>query len=130
MITILTLKLLNLGYWLLRKDRQTPKRRGGTAAYINNYLNFSRRRDLETFTDEFLWIELKFNYTTSIFLCICYKPPNTNTDWMSRLETSVNQTLSESQALILMGDFIIDLLVDNSHSRAGLIYLTFIAFRK
>ena len=113
-------ELLIPGYWLLRKDRGTPKRRGGTAAYIDNHLNFSRRTDLETFTDEFLWIELKPNYTTSIFLCICYKPPNTNTDWMSRLETSLSQALSESQALILMGDFNIDLLVDNSHSRAWL----------
>ena len=39
---------------------------------------------------------------------------------MSRLETSLSKALSESQALILMGDFNIDLLVDNSHSRVWL----------
>ena len=87
--THLDSELLIPGYDLLRKDRQTPKRRGGTAVYINKHLYFSRRSDLETSIDEFLWIELKSKHATSIFLCICYKPPNTNTDWMSRLEISI-----------------------------------------
>ena len=108
------------GYNILRKDRTSAKHRGGVAAYIMNSLQFTRRHDLEKTSDELLWIELFSNFSPSILLCIGYRPPNTNLDWISRFELGLESAIAESPNLIIMGDFNIDLLTMNSLSKKWL----------
>ena len=60
------------GYTLVRKDRSDGKKGGGVVIYLKGTMVYTRRKDLEYIQDEFIWIELTFNYALPMLLCFTY----------------------------------------------------------
>ena len=91
----------------------------GPLVYIKSNLSFLHRTDLETNDLETIWIELK-NYKQKCFLIGYYYRQSSSTfDWITKIEKNIERVVSSNQReVILVGDFNINLLHDNSSTRS------------
>ena len=103
---------------MVRKDR-LHKDGGGLLMYIRKGLDFGHRRDLEMDTVEVIWIEIKLS-NKPILLSLVYRPPNADSisthNWLASMEEMLIHAYSENKAIVLTGDFNIDLLKPDLHN--------------
>lgn len=95
------------GFSLERKDRKDCKG-GGRVTYISDYLSYERRSDLEHNKLELMWLEIKPLKAISILVCFIYRPPNSQSDWMTDFESNLEEAFNEQKEVVLLGDFNID----------------------
>ena len=106
------------GYKLERYDR-TTKRRGGVRILILERCNYTRRHDLECYSDSFesCFIELQTTKTKLIIGSI-YRLPNTDVDEFMQTFRHVTEIIKKqtlSRHLIIGLDHNLDLLKSSSH---------------
>lgn len=104
-------------YSLVRRDRGA--RGGGVAMYVKKHLKFKLLNvDGEI---EQLWISVKLNGKNCSF-GVAYRSPSCNYGFfINELETALSVIVPESDVVVLMGDFNIDL--NNSDSLASIAFL-------
>ena len=85
---------------VFRKDRN--RQGGGVMIFVRNTIPATRRHDLET-DCELLWIELCVK-PSPILLGIFYRPPHTDSKYLSYLQHSL-ASISHSSSVVLCGDF-------------------------
>jgi len=94
------------GYSLFRKDRPT-RRGGGVALYVREQLEcieLGRGANEERF--ESLWVRIKGQaHTSDITVGVYYRPPDQEEEEVDEAFYRQLQAASQSQALVLMGDF-------------------------
>ena len=56
------------------------RRSGGVAVYVSTSIAVKRRKDLELYGFELLWVELKIG-SFRLFWGICYRPPGENLNY-------------------------------------------------
>ena len=91
--TILDSLLSITGYSLFRRDR-CKGRGGGVAAYVSNYLDITRRSDLESDQIESLWLEVKQNGAKSFLLAFVCRIPNATLEWYLLFLDSIHSTVT------------------------------------
>ena len=115
---------------LFRKDRQNS-RGGGVALFASEFLNVKRRSDLENDDLELLWVEIEI-YNFTVFLAVCYRPPNdtleSTTHFLNAMQFSLDSIERNPNSLIvLLGDFNAHFdasdLTSSTHFGARLYYL-------
>ena len=83
---------------------------GGVLAYVKNDIYWVRRFDFESPDVEILWLELKIINSRSLYLAVCYLPPNTTSLFKQTFIESIS-TVIESLlvdpccCILLIGDF-------------------------
>ena len=103
---------------LLRPSNENPDfrlRGGGVSIFVRDNLNFRHRNDL-TIMQPFMecsFIEIHFNNTKYLIGGI-YRPPNTDINLFTEHFNSLIEPLNSSHKLILLGDYNVDLLTNNS----------------
>lgn len=115
------------GYKVERLDReqvQLPFNKqgsGGIAVYIYKDMPFHRRMDLEAKDMESVWIQLCPQKRPAHLLCFAYRSPDYDiSSWLDKFELQITKAYLEGCDITIMGDFNIDLSVDNSHSKSWL----------
>ena len=87
-----------------RKDRVGDSH-GVVILYVKDTLHYTRRRDLEQNGIECLWIELVLKHKHILF-GLFYRPPSSNTAYLSSIEDSVHLAIDTGiQEIIVTGDF-------------------------
>ena len=81
------------GYSFTRKDR-AKSFGGGVGCYIQEDINWKRRSDLEKPSVEALWIEIFFQKSNSILLCIIYRPPDSSKHVDANFENNFEEMIS------------------------------------
>lgn len=99
-------------YAFERKDRKTHG--GGIGCYIKEDIKYTRRCDLESETLECMWLELKQRGRPAYFLGVYYRKPDTCIDHFEELEENIERVLTESNNVIVMGDFNVNMLSENN----------------
>ena len=106
------------GYDFIRKDRSNGKG-GGVGCYIEKDLNWQRRTDLEKENIEAIWIELFVKNSSSILICIIYRPPDSSKYLSSTFEEKLDDVLMttavEEKETIILGDINCDFLKPSDH---------------
>ena len=101
------------GYDIIRLDPHLPKSTG-LLAYCSKSITFNRLQNLENYSIESLWIEIKIKYSKPIILGFIYRNPAEHTDWYDRFSLLMDTVLLEGKEIIIMGDFNIDLSKPNT----------------
>ena len=89
------------GYSQFRQDRGS--RGGGVLVYVPDSCHCQRRRDLEDYTTEAIWIELHLKKCV-ILLCNIYRPPKADTSTLESLCDMIERASAEGKEVVLMGD--------------------------
>ena len=106
----LNIKIAIPGYNLFRHDRYSGSG-GGVAIYTSRTLNmYAHMYDLESDNIESLWIQIIQPNTSSIIVCILYRPPQILIEWYNHFESQLEKAYSVSHKIIVMGDTNIDFL--------------------
>ena len=111
------------GYRHVRKDRSEEVKYtygkssgGGVAIIYRQDLKLQIRSDLNTSSNEILWVSTTIKRKKT-FLAIVYRPQYLNiTSGENSIECSIQKANSMANDIIVIGDFNIDLLQDNSDS--------------
>ena len=91
-----------------RKDRQDGY--GGVCVYVRNTLNYKRRPEFEITDIESIWIEL-FVKHLRILIGVFYRPPNSGTDYLNKIEDSIHLALdARVNDIMVIGDFNLNML--------------------
>ena len=101
---------------MYRKDR-VNKKGGGIIIYVKNQLISTRRVDLEHSHIECVWIELTVSNHKNILVGSFYRPPNSKVDWYEHLEECMEKAYDDNKDIVIMGDFNIDLNLNNTQSQ-------------
>ena len=95
------------GYSFIRKDRAKGFG-GGVGCYIREDSNWKRRSDLKKPSVETLWIEIFFQKSNSILLCIIYRPPDSSkhldANFENNFEEMISLVIEENKETIVVGD--------------------------
>lgn len=95
------------GYTFERKDRIRGSH-GGVLCYIRSDIIYVRRSDLENTDIEAIWIEILVKNSSSILICIMYRPPDSSKylykDFDSSFDDMISLAVSENKESILSGD--------------------------
>ena len=106
------------GYTIERKDRDKGVY-GGVLCYIRDDINYQRRYDLEVAGIECIWIELLIFKSSSILVCIAYKPPDSSKyidkSFTTKFQDMISTTIVENKETIISGDLNCDYLVPRDH---------------
>ena len=105
-------------YQMTRKDRQAHG--GGIVIYTKSYLSCIHRDDLEIADVEMIWMEVRNNRQKPFLLCYCYRPPSSTSDWISKVESSIEKANTEQKEIIILGDFNFNLLNETSTAKQWL----------
>lgn len=101
------------GYTFIRKDRMTGIG-GGVGCFIRSDIDWQRRSDLESPEIESIWIEVFQKNTSSILICITYRPPDTSKhlhpEFNDKLSDILEIGLAENKETIIIGDINCDFL--------------------
>ena len=100
--TVLDSELLQ-DYCIFRKDR-VGRVGGGILVATKLNIRATRRLDLEKQDAEFVVIELIKPNKKSVLLYTFYRPPDSTTEPLQHLNTSLQNT-SESSCCVVVGDF-------------------------
>ena len=80
------------GYNLIRFDRTSLQKGGGTAIYYKSKLTAHHRQDLCCINMEAVWLEVTFLNKSKTLICSIYKPPNADfNNFKSILDKSLEQ---------------------------------------
>ena len=90
-----------------RKDRNFAG--GGILIYCSDTLFCTRRNELESPSEETIWIEVKLN-TISLLLCTVYRPPSANPNFWENFIHSVDKASEISNHILITGDINVDML--------------------
>ncbi len=108
------------GYNYERKDRASGTG-GGVGVYIKDGVPYIRRHDLENDSIEMLWLEICFKRTSSFFVGILYRPPDSSkhlsNDFDAAFEKSLEDLGSEDREKIILGDINCDYLKTNVNGK-------------
>ena len=91
---------------------------GGVGFYIHNKLRFRVRSDLRLITDDFesMWIEIDIKNNRNMLCGIFYRHPNSNLESFTySLYANIEKVHRESKYCIVIGDFNINLLNNDTH---------------
>ena len=69
---------------------------------------------LEQHNVETVWIEIQIKYCKPILLCFLYRNPAERIDWIDRFISMMDHAHNQTNDIIILGDFNIDLLKDNN----------------
>ena len=98
-------------------------RSGGVAIYVKQTLNVVRRRDLELYGLECVWIQVKIR-GHDILVCGIYRPLDANLDYWSLIHESIDRAKSTNvQDIVILGDLNNDLLVNNRSKKLQNLYI-------
>ena len=101
------------GYSFIRKDR-TNGNGGGVGCYIGDDIKWKRRLDLEKNSIEAIWIEILIEHSSSVLLCIIYRPPASSRyidpDFEANFEMMIRSANEEKREMIIAGDMNCDYL--------------------
>ena len=88
-----------------RKDRYTDSGYGGVMAWVSQEIYCKRMEIYEIEELEILWLELTL-YNVKLLLGVCYRPPNTKSDWWLRFDEMLN-LISDNYSghILITGDF-------------------------
>ena len=105
-------ELLIDGYNLIRNDRKTAHRGGGSAIYYNSKLWARQRTDLSSDLNiEATWLEVTFPNRSKMLVCSTYCPDKDSyQDYKSNLEIMLERASEESIEQMYIGDLNQDLL--------------------
>ncbi|XP_053406441.1 uncharacterized protein LOC123527061 [Mercenaria mercenaria] len=87
---------------------------GGVAIYVRSGLYATRRLDLEILGLETLWIELTLR-NKKLLVGGFYRPPDSNNEYWTLLEESIDRAHFHSNNVAITGDFNINVLNDQSN---------------
>jgi len=99
------------------------KHGGGVGLLVSNLLNFKHRTDLDLLNDciecTFIEIVSKINSQKPL-VGVIYRPPNTDCNrFLEHLEEILNKIRTENKVVYIMGDFNLNLLNSESHSKTN-----------
>ena len=110
--TLLTTTLLSSfvfvdGYNFERLDRKGKG--GGTAVYIKENINYTRREDLENDNVEGIWLEVYVKHSKSFIVGIIYRPPSSSKHISKNFDKTFLNTIKkinrEKKETLILGDF-------------------------
>ena len=94
---------------------------GGIAVCIYKNIPYLRREDLESKDIELVWIKLCPPKRPAHLVCFCYRCPQYDvTSWMNKFENQITIAYLGSSQISILGDFNIDLLVNNTSTKSWL----------
>jgi len=100
--------------------------KGGVGIYINDNIYFNKRDDLSVFIPhvfESIFVEIKTKAKEYVVIGIIYRPntaPKADLDIFTHTLAELNDIIaSENKCLLLLGDFNIDLLKFETHSKTN-----------
>ena len=99
------------GYSLERRDRNSTG--GGVACYIKSDVTYRRRSDLECSNLEILWLEIINNGSSSMFVAVIYRPPDSTSDFFQYAEENIENVFNVSRKVVVLGDFNCNMLTSN-----------------
>ena len=106
------------GYSFVRKHRATGAG-GSVGCYIRDDVKWKRKSDLERLSVEGLWIEIFFQNSKSILLCITYRPPDSSKHLDANFECNFEEIISlaskERKETIITGDLNCNYLNNADH---------------
>ena len=106
-----------------RRDR--PDRvGGGVIVYVKESVNCTLRHDLNVGGLECVWLELKINNRKYLYGTF-YIPPNSDQQYWSYFEQSIELALNTNIDIILTGDFNINQLNNNPNDKIGCLLTQF-----
>ena len=113
------------GYHVPIQSCRQNKRGGGVAIYLKDSLEFIVRPDLEIkheFTES-VFVEIDkslYNTNKNILIGCIYRVPNSDIETFNKeLDIVISHVSKEDKLIYLMGDFNIDLLKSNEHSKSS-----------
>ena len=105
---------------------RSERRGGGVSLLINDILNFSQRKDLDTMCSdvESLFIEMsekkELSSDKDVLIGVIYRPPDTNLDNFIEYMTLVMEKVKkENKYCYLLGDYNLNLLNAEKHNKTG-----------
>jgi hypothetical protein len=111
------------GYNRVVEHRNGVTSGGGVALFISNSFSYIERVDLKKHANinlEMLFVELKEPGLANKIVGVVYRPPDSNLDLFMSGFTCVLSSLTKSRAdCVIVGDFNIDLLKWESHTRTN-----------
>ena len=88
------------GHNLIRFDRTSLQRGGGTAIYYKSKLTAHHRQDLYCTDMKAVWLEVAFPNKRKTLICSIYKPPNADfNNFKSTLDKSLEQISTEGKEI-------------------------------
>ena len=103
------------GFTFERKDRNGLG--GGVGCFIQNKYTYVRRKDLENNDLELMWLEIKRTNSSSIFVGICYRKPDSNTLFFNNFEESIDHVISISENVMILSDLNCNMMTENNLSK-------------
>ena len=98
------------------RNKPTHDLETGLLMYIHQSIRFNRIKSLEQHNVETLWIEIQMKYSKPFLLCFLYRnPAEKRVDWIDRFISMMDKAYDYSKDIIVLGDFNMDLLKENSH---------------
>ncbi len=102
---------------------------GGVMIYILDSLNYIRREDLESMNMETIWIELTPRNHPRHLICVAYRSPDYTTNTLIDLfSEQLTNAYIECEQITILGDFNIDLLKYDNHSKTWLEIMEYYQF--
>ena len=104
---------------------RADKRGGGVSLLVKDNMNFSRRKDLDILSTEVesVFIELDKKEVTgnkNVIIGVIYRPPNSNLDtFFEYMNVVLEKKKKENKLCYLLGDYNIDLLKTETHTKTG-----------
>ena len=87
----------------------------GVLIYVKDTIAFVRRHDLEVNNTECIWVELKLCRNKNVLFAVFYRPPNSDMNYQTQIETSFGlATDTGINDIIITGDFNLNVLTDVS----------------
>ena len=101
------------GYKIERKDRydnnpNASGKGGGVLFYVADHINYARRNNLESPDIESIWLEIKLKNNKPFLVCSFYRPPSANTEWCENFSRQIENSLTISDEVYIMGDINFD----------------------
>ena len=90
-----------------RKDRNFAG--GGILIYCSDQLFCKRRYDIESPTEETIWIEITLN-SKVLMLCVTYRPPNSSNLFWDNFNYAIDKASETSNQILITGDINVDML--------------------
>ena len=104
-------------YSLVRRDRSSGGRGGGTAIYVHSFITYRVRHDLITDPAlEYICVELKLPFTAPVLILNVYRPPSSNAETDTSLATFIENYVAQNKECFVLRDFNIITLFVRSHS--------------
>ncbi|XP_022809244.1 uncharacterized protein LOC111346205 [Stylophora pistillata] len=109
--------LYHPGYRIVRRDRK--KGAGGLMAFIREDLSAYRRQKLEPESVEEICLDVTDFRKCRLIVCACYRSENVNkpAEFISSLSSAIELMFRCRQEIILIGDYNLDMLVNEDEGR-------------